>query len=66
MADGAAAELQHQRPAAVGDTRLTEIDETIAKLPGMEWFNLVSRATNEGTERCLRAGTNIRGVLKYD
>lgn len=44
---------------ASGRARLTEIDETIAKLPGMEWFDLVSRATNEGTERCLRAGTNI-------
>ncbi len=42
-----------------GRARLRETDETIAKLPGMGWFDLVSRATNEGTARCLAAGTKI-------
>lgn len=42
-----------------GRARLTETDETIAKLPGMGWFDLVSKHTNEGTRRCLAAGTNI-------
>lgn len=40
-----------------GRARLAEVDSTIAKLPGMEWFNLVSKHTNEGTRRCLAAGT---------
>ncbi|MBK8697904.1 MAG: ferritin-like domain-containing protein [Deltaproteobacteria bacterium] len=40
-----------------GRARLRETDETIAKLPGMGWFGLVSKLTNEGTRRCLAAGT---------
>ncbi len=42
-----------------GRSRLREVDETIAKLPGMGWFDLVSKHTNEGTARCLAAGTDI-------
>ena len=42
-----------------GRACLRETDETIAKLPGMGWFGLVSKLTNEGTDRCLAAGTDI-------
>ena len=40
-----------------GRARLAEVDATIAKLPGMDWFDLVSRHTNAGTRRCVDAGT---------
>jgi hypothetical protein len=39
-----------------GRARLAETDATIAKLPGMEWFNLVSKHTNEGTRRTMASG----------
>lgn len=42
-----------------GRARLAETDATIAKLPGMGWFDLVSKATNEGTSRVHRAGVVI-------
>lgn len=42
-----------------GRARLAETDATIAKLPGMEWFNLVSRHTSEGTRRCFASGTPV-------
>lgn len=42
-----------------GRARLAETDATIAKLPGMEWFDLVAKATNEGTARTLRSGVTL-------
>lgn len=42
-----------------GRARLTETDATIAKLPGMEWFDLVSKHTNAGTQRTLATGVPI-------
>jgi rubrerythrin len=36
---------------AEGQARLAEIDATIAKLPGMEWFDLVTPAMNAGIAR---------------
>lgn len=38
---------------------LTEVDQRIAQLPGLEWFDLVSRHTNEGTARVARAGVHV-------
>lgn len=42
-----------------GRACLRDIDDTIAKLPGLGWFALVSRHVNEGTARCLAAATPI-------
>jgi hypothetical protein len=44
---------------ADGRARLREIDETIAKLPGMGWFDLVAKHVNAGTARTHAAGTPI-------
>ncbi len=48
-----------------GRHRLRETDETIAKLPGMGWFGMVSEATNAGTARCLAAGTVVHRPVPY-
>ncbi|MBK7400253.1 MAG: acyl-ACP desaturase [Myxococcales bacterium] len=38
---------------------LREIDQRIAQLPGLEWFDLVSKHTNEGSARIERAGVPV-------
>jgi len=48
-----------------GRARLQETDETIAKLPGMSWFGMVSEATNAGSVRCLAAGTKIHRPVPF-
>jgi len=40
---------------AAGPGRLDDIDRTIARLPSMGWFDLVSKETNAGIERARRA-----------
>ncbi|MFO0650385.1 MAG: hypothetical protein U0326_29445 [Polyangiales bacterium] len=42
-----------------GRARLREIDETIAKLPSMGWFRMVSEHTLAGVERIRQAGIAI-------
>ncbi len=42
-----------------GRARLREIDATIARLPSMGWFDMVSRDVNAGTERVKRAGVHV-------
>lgn len=42
-----------------GRARLREIDATIAKLPAMEWFHMVSADVAAGIERVRRAGVPI-------
>jgi rubrerythrin len=44
---------------ADGRARLAEVDSTIAKLPGMEWFQMVSNDVAEGNERMRRAGVRV-------
>jgi rubrerythrin len=44
---------------ADGRARLAEVDSTIAKLPGMEWFHMVSNDVAEGNERMRRAGVRV-------
>ncbi len=44
---------------AKGAERLAEIDRTIRKLPGMEWFGLVTKETNLSIERTARAGVIV-------
>ncbi len=47
-----------------GHARLAEIDSTIAKLPAMEWFKMVTADVLAGNERMRRAGVSIdRPVL---
>lgn len=48
-----------------GRARLRETDETIAKLPGMGWFSMVSEATNAGTARTLAKGGAIHRPEVY-
>lgn len=48
-----------------GRARLRDVDETIAKLPGMEWFDLVSKHTNAGTERTRAAGTPVHRPVPF-
>jgi rubrerythrin len=49
-----------------GRARLEEVDATIARLPAMEWFHMVSEDVIAGNERVRRAGVAIDRPTPFD